>query len=354
LLIYFMAFLLGALCHQLKAFDSNKKNMKYYIISNVVLTIALGIFTVVALNLFFNIIDPGRNYYFISDFADRVAYYVTALLSMLSFLYVFIHLFRFNFNKINTLMTQLNKSSYSVYIIHIVVMGLIALAMINLQINGFVKFLILTSLTFIMSNFIVFVYQRWIKENISLRIGTFTLLVVALFAFIQFGNKVAEPLAIPQSQSSTVPNIGLQEAVITGNADAIRQHIKAGSNLDEKEPTGGATPLITAAVFGKTEIAKLLIEAGAALNAQNNEGSTPLITAAFFARTEIVKTLLANGADKAIRNKEGSTALDSVAGSFESVKPIYDYFGSTFASIGLVLDYDHIRTARPVIAEMLQ
>lgn len=353
LMIYFMAFLLGALCHQLKVFDSNKKNMKYYIISNVVLTIALGIFTVVALNLFFNIIEPGRNYYFVSEFADRIAYYMTALLSMLSFLYVFIHLFRFNFNQINTLMTQLNRSSYSVYIIHIVVMGFIALAMINLHINGFIKFIVLTLSTYILSNSIVIVYQGWIKQNLPLRVGTFTVLVVALFAFIQFGNKVSEPLDKTQSQSFMAPSIGLQEAVITGNAEAIRQHIKAGTNLDEKDPTGGSTPLITSAVFGKTEIALLLMEAGADLNAQNNEGSTPLITAAFFCRPEIVEALLAKGADKTIQNKQGSTALDSVTGSFESVKPIYDYFNTALNQLGLVLDYDYLQTTRPVIAKML-
>ncbi|MCP4259791.1 MAG: ankyrin repeat domain-containing protein [Planctomycetes bacterium] len=45
--------------------------------------------------------------------------------------------------------------------------------------------------------------------------------------------------------------------------------------------------------------------AGADLNCQNNEGSTPLITAAVFCRTEVVKALLDNGADKTSRNKAG-------------------------------------------------
>ncbi len=98
LLPYFMVFLLGALCQKEKVFES-KKNKKYYIIANVVLTLSLGVFTAVALNLFFNLIDPGRDYFFISDPIDRTIYYITALLSMLSFLYVLIHVFRFNFNK---------------------------------------------------------------------------------------------------------------------------------------------------------------------------------------------------------------------------------------------------------------
>ena len=134
-----MAFLLGALCYKLKVFDTNEKNTTNYILSNIVLTISLGIFTVVALNFFFNIIEPQRNHFIISETVDRIVYYSTALLSMLTFLHVFIHAFRFNFNKSNWLMDQLNKSSYSVYIIHMIVLGVIALTMINL------KFLVLSN-----------------------------------------------------------------------------------------------------------------------------------------------------------------------------------------------------------------
>jgi len=359
LLIYFMAFLLGSLCFKLNVFESEKKNMKYYVLANVVLTLALGVFTVVALNLFFNIIDPGRNYFFVSKLIDRIAYYTTALLSMLSFLYVFIHLFRFNFNKNTLLMKNLNKSSYSVYIIHVIVMGVIALAMINLQIPGFIKFIILTIVTFILSNSIVIAYYRWFKYKTSLRLSTFTILVVALFAFIQFGNKIYATKVQPQQQTqqsgvSPLPGIGIHEAVIKGDLQVIRQLISAGVNLDEKDPSGGSSPLITAAVFDKTEIAMALIEAGVDVNFINNEGSTPLHTAAFFCRTEIVQALLKNGADKSIKNNAGSTALESVAGPFEDVKGIYDYFWQTLGPLGLVLDHERIQSTRPKIAKMLQ
>ena len=67
-----MAFLLGSLCYSLKVFDSDKKNKKYYIISNIVLTLSLTVFTAVALNFFFNMIEPGRDFYFVSIFVDRI------------------------------------------------------------------------------------------------------------------------------------------------------------------------------------------------------------------------------------------------------------------------------------------
>lgn len=150
------------------------------------------------------------------------------------------------------------------------------------------------------------------------------------------------------------PDINLHVAAIQGNLEAVKQHIKAGSDLDEKEPSRGSTPLLTAAVFGKTEIVKALIEAGADINYQNNEGSTALHSAAFFCRTEIVKILLEKGADKTLKNSAGRTPLESVTSPFESVKDVYDQLRSSLGPLGLELDYEQIKETRPMIAEMLQ
>ena len=164
LLPYFLVFLLGALSQQHKVFAA-PKNRKLYIWANVVLTLVLGVFTAVALNLFFNIIEPGRNYFFISDFVDRTVYYFTGLLSMFSFLYILIHVFRWNLNKTNPLMEQLNKNSYSVYIIHMIVLGGIALLLLPINLPAMLKFLLLTVLTFIVSNLLVYGYRMLLKKT---------------------------------------------------------------------------------------------------------------------------------------------------------------------------------------------
>ncbi len=125
--------------------------------------------------------------------------------------------------------------------------------------------------------------------------------------------------------------------------EALKQHIAAGSNLNEKDPLGGSSPLISASLFGKTEMAKMLIDAGADLNFQNNDGSTALHTASFFCRPEIVKMLLDKGADKTIKNKYGSTAYESVAGPFAAVKPVYETLGKMLEPMGLKLDYAYLK-----------
>jgi NAD(P)-dependent dehydrogenase (short-subunit alcohol dehydrogenase family) len=166
--------------------------------------------------------------------------------------------------------------------------------------------------------------------------------------------------ATERAPSRTAPpsdadrEVGLHEAIVGGDLQAVRELIEAGADLNVREPSGGSSPLITAATFGQTEAAKALIEAGADLDQQNNDGSTALITAAFFARADIVEALLAAGADKSIRNNAGSTALDVVTPPFEVVRDIYDFVGAALAPYGLELDYERIETTRPRIAEMLQ
>jgi len=156
------------------------------------------------------------------------------------------------------------------------------------------------------------------------------------------------------TQQVEAPEVDIHTAVVTGNKDALKQHIAAGTNLNEKDPFGGSSPLISAAVFGKTEEAKILLDAGADINFQNNDGSTALLSAAFFCRPEIVRMLLDAGADKNIKNKFGATPYQTVVGSFEESKNTYDMIGKVLEPMGLKLDYAYIEQTRPVIAEMLK
>jgi len=150
------------------------------------------------------------------------------------------------------------------------------------------------------------------------------------------------------------PDVDIHTAVASGNLEAVKQHIKAGTNINEQDPFGGSSPLISASLFDKPQIAQALIDAGADLNFQNKEGSTALHTAAFFCRPGIVKMLLGKGADKTIRNKYNATPYETVAGPFASVKEVYDMMGQMLGPMGLKLDYVYIEKTRPEIAAMLK
>lgn len=150
------------------------------------------------------------------------------------------------------------------------------------------------------------------------------------------------------------PTMDIHTAIVSGNIETVKQHLAAGTDINTKDPYGGSSPLISACIFGKADIARLLIDGGADLNVRNNDGSTALHSAAFFCRPELVALLLKKGIDRQLRNKYGQTAYETVAGPFADVKPVYEMLAKMLGPMGLQLDYGYLEKTRPVIAGMLK
>lgn len=165
------------------------------------------------------------------------------------------------------------------------------------------------------------------------------------------GEQADSPAAT--GQASTPPGIGLHMAALQGNTEAVVQHIEAGSELNVKDAYG-STPLVVAVTFGKSGVARLLLDAGADPEIANNDGSAPLQIAAFLGRTEVVRVLLDAGANTHARNMNGATAYDIVAAPLESDRDTYDQLAGALAMLGFQSDYGSVEAARPAIAEMLR
>ncbi|MDT0642803.1 ankyrin repeat domain-containing protein [Zunongwangia sp. F363] len=190
--------------------------------------------------------------------------------------------------------------------------------------------------------------MKTLKMN-SVRVLLNLFLMATLFSACSQTNKKSNEQPVVEKSA-----MDIHAAVMANNLEVVRQHIEAGSNLNVKDNFSGSTPLNTAAVFGKTKIAKELIDAGADLSVKNNDGSTPLHTAAFFGRVEIVQMLIDAHADKTLRNNFGATPRETVAGPFSDMKPIYEMMQQQLAPLGLKLDMEQLQKNRPVIAMMLQ
>ncbi len=177
------------------------------------------------------------------------------------------------------------------------------------------------------------------------------LLITTLFATLLIGCGKKEETAKPAP-----PDMDVFKAAGEGNLEALKQHIAAGTDLNQRTKDGQkTTPLIAAAGVGQAEAAKMLIEDKTDLNLQNKNDDTALSVAAFLCHAEIVETLLKAGADKAIKNNTGTTALDGAQAPWNEVKPIYDFLnGILYKPIGIPLDYNRIQQTRPKIAELLR
>jgi uncharacterized protein len=197
----------------------------------------------------------------------------------------------------------------------------------------------------------------------TLKINSFKMRIQILLLVILFTSACAQSGKEAKANTSNStetkisvgkPSIDIQSAVISGNLKAIKQHIEAGTDINQKEAMSGSTPLMSAATFNKPEIAKALIDAHADLSLKNNDGSTALHTAAFFGRIEIVQMLLDAKADKAVKNNFGATPRESIMAPFSEMKPIYEMLLQQLKPMGFTLDMNELQKARPVVAKMLQ
>ena len=100
----------------------------------------------------------------------------------------------------------------------------------------------------------------------------------------------------------------LHQAAWNNTAEVAKLLINAGADVNATNGNG-ETPLHSAAQKSAAETAKVLLAKGAEVNAKANGGKTPLHYAAAFNAVAIVKLLLANGADINAKNSAGYTPL---------------------------------------------
>lgn len=351
-LLYFMSFLLGSMAYKQNWFAQKRQKLGIRIAIYTIFNLALLMYTIIVINYYNNMATPGEYKHVFNAFWDSYLYHISLVLSMLGCLYSCIHIFQHSFNKANRYQRELNKDSYGIYIIHMIVLSVFALGLKEISAPGLVKYLVLTASSFIISQLIIYTYRNLKNQMTMKTMKNLSFIAIILF-FSACANQNSQAKENKPLGDTKAPEMSIHEAAFYGNVDMLKQHIEAGTDLNQKNQDG-SSPLNIAATFNKVEAAKLLIEAGADLNVKNNEGSTPLHVAAFFCHTEIVKALLKAGADKNRKNYSGATPYMSVAAPFDQVKPIYQYVEQSLAPFGVKFDYEYLEMERPKIAELIK
>jgi hypothetical protein len=155
------------------------------------------------------------------------------------------------------------------------------------------------------------------------------------------------PTKAPKTKTANI-----WDATIKGDVNGVRQHLAAGADVNAREPKGGSTALLLAALHGHTEVAALLIEKGAELSSKNNDGFTPLHVASFFAHAKTVELLVKKGADINARGRRGETPLDTVAPPWSvQLEVLYRVVGG---AARVKVDIARIKATRPKVAEILR
>jgi peptidoglycan/LPS O-acetylase OafA/YrhL len=151
--------MIGSLCFEWKIFEIKPEGRMLYIIINSIAWIPITAYIFFLLYPWFK---PGS--FIISKIIDRLIVWFCFHLSLLCMMYLMIETFRRYLDKTGKIPNELNRNSYNVYIIHVIVMGVIALVMLTTTIPSLLKYLILTVSTFIACNLIIYFYRKLIKE----------------------------------------------------------------------------------------------------------------------------------------------------------------------------------------------
>ena len=103
--------------------------------------------------------------------------------------------------------------------------------------------------------------------------------------------------------------LAIHHSCISGAKDTLKALIdRSIITIDEKDRDGN-TPLIIASINAHSKTCAILLQSRANINAQNNRKDTALILASKLGRTEVVKVLVDAGADPTKVNLEGHNAL---------------------------------------------
>jgi len=122
------------------------------------------------------------------------------------------------------------------------------------------------------------------------------------------------PEAKPEPSTVKAPDISIHDAAHTGNIEAVKKHLDAGTDVNAKDEDG-YTPLYAVAGGGHNEIAELLISKGADVNAKDKDGWTSLHEATMGGHKEVAELLIVKGADVNAKEEfDGWTPLHFVAG----------------------------------------
>lgn len=119
------------------------------------------------------------------------------------------------------------------------------------------------------------------------------------------------------NQANGMGETALMHAAWKGRIDAVRWLLAHGARVERGSMQW--TALHYAVFAGHADVAALLLEKGADVNARTPNGSSVLMMAVYEGREDVARWLLGRGADTSIKNENGDGALEW-AMKFDQVK----------------------------------
>lgn len=158
LFVYFLTFLLGVHFFNKGVFDEKPTGKKLYNTINAIAWVPVTAHIFVRLIPFFSI--EG----FTVTPVYRLMYWVSFDLALLCMLYVMVETFRRYFDKTGETWGALNRNSYGVYIVHVIMIGVFGTLLMKSGLPVYLKYPALIVLTYVGSNILVGAYKNLVVK----------------------------------------------------------------------------------------------------------------------------------------------------------------------------------------------
>lgn len=118
-------------------------------------------------------------------------------------------------------------------------------------------------------------------------------------------------------KSGLLSKVLILAAYGSGNPALLKELVDAGADIEARDEDG-VTALSNAASMEHNQALEYLLSKGAPVNQIDRKGRTPLYMAAVVGNIDGVKLLLAKGADKSLEDTDGKTAVMIAEESLQS------------------------------------
>ena len=194
--------------------------------------------------------------------------------------------------------------------------------------------------------------HRTMRIALPFAIGCVTI-VPLMWLIIAMTGVDVQPLTSPNllqermTQSAASSSRDLWTAAVGGDIGAVQQFIKTDpTSVDSQDPTYGVTLLGWAVIGNQPGVVNILLNAGADPDVRYRDFNAPLHTAAFFGRSECAVLLIDAGSDTELVNATGETPLDSMQHDRATTEFIANL-------LELPIDFDEVQAGRARITQKL-
>ena len=153
LLAHLLFYIAGTICYKRNIFAELPKRKTLYIIASSIAWLPVTGHIIVRLWPFF---VPG--YTITTQY--QLLWFASFHLSSLVMVYIMVESFRFYVTGTNSLWKALNRNSYGVYIIHVIIIGLFGTLLLGTQLPVLIKWVLLVVSSYVGSNLIVSIYRK--------------------------------------------------------------------------------------------------------------------------------------------------------------------------------------------------